>query len=90
MSVAATIEAKLHQALDPACLKIEDQSASHAGHAGATDGGESHFAVEIISDRFLGMSRLARQRLVNEILAEELAGPVHALSIRAMTVIETP
>ena len=89
MSVAATIEAKLRQALDPASLKIEDQSSLHAGHVGAKEGGESHFAVEIVSDRFRDLSRLARQRLVNEILAEELAGPVHALSIRAMTLMET-
>ena len=88
MSVAATIEAKLQQALDPGFLKVEDQSALHAGHVGAKKGGESHFAVEIISDQFLGMSRLARQRLVNKILAEELAGPVHALSISAMTIME--
>lgn len=90
MSVAATIEAKLQQALEPAYLKIEDQSESHAGHVGAKEGGESHFAVEIVADRFLGMSRLARQRLVNEILAEELAGPVHALSIHAKAITEKP
>ena len=89
MSVAATIEVKLREALDPAYLKIEDQSASHAGHAGAREGGESHFAVEIVSDRFLGMSRLACQRFVNEILKEELAGPVHALSIRTKVIEET-
>jgi len=85
MSVATTIEAKLREALGPTYLKIDDQSDLHAGHVGAREGGESHFAVEIVSDHFLGMSRIARQRLVNKILAKELAGPVHALSIRAMS-----
>ena len=89
MSVATTIEAKLRDALEPTYLKIDDQSNLHAGHLGATEGGESHFAVEIVSDEFLGMDRLARQRLVNKILAEELAGPVHALSIRAMSNLDT-
>ena len=90
MSVAARIEAKLQQALNPDYLKVDDQSASHAGHVGAREGGESHFAVEIVSNQFLGMSRLERQRLGNEILAEEMSGPVHALSIRAMAAAETP
>ncbi len=86
MSVATTIETKLREALNPTHLKIDDQSHLHAGHVGAKEGGESHFAVEIVSDQFLGINRLARQRIVNEILAEELAGPVHALSIRAMSI----
>ena len=89
MSVAADIEAKLKAALDPTHLEIEDQSHLHSGHAGAPEGGESHFAVVIVSDQFRDMNRLARQRLVNETLSEELAGPVHALSIRAMTLAET-
>ena len=89
MSVASTIEAKLREALDPTYLKIDDQSDLHAGHVGAREGGESHFSVEIISEKFLGMDRLARQRLVNKILAQELAGPVHALSIRAISNLDT-
>lgn len=89
MSVAAKIEAKLRAALDPTQLEIEDQSHLHSGHSGAREGGESHFAVVIVSDQFRDMNRLARQRLVNETLSEELAGPVHALSIRAMTLAET-
>jgi len=90
MSVAANIEAKLRAALDPTHLEIEDQSHFHSGHAGARESGESHFAVVIVSDYFRDMTRLARQRLVNETLADELAGPVHALSIRAVTLAETP
>ena len=82
MAMATTIENKLRAALVPARLEVEDQSHQHAGHAGAREGGESHFAVTIEAEIFHG---LARQRLVNEALQEELAGTIHALSIRAMT-----
>lgn len=85
MSMAATIERKLTAALAPIRVEVEDQSHLHAGHAGAREGGESHFAVLIVAGIFDGANRLARQRLVNEALREELAGPIHALSIRAMT-----
>jgi len=78
----------LQAALNPIRIDVEDQSHLHAGHAGAREGGESHFAVVIVANIFEGMSRLARQRLVNEALALELAGPIHALSIRAMTINE--
>ena len=88
MSMAATIEEKLRAALNPARLEIEDQSHLHAGHAGAREGGERHFAVEVVADVFEDLSRLARQRLINEALAQELAGSIHALSIRAMTPAE--
>lgn len=85
MSMAETIEGKLRAALAPVRLEVEDQSHLHAGHAGAREGGESHFAVLVVAEIFSGNSRLARQRLVNEALREELAGRIHALSIRAMT-----
>ena len=73
------IVAKLTSAFAPAQLDVTDESAMHAGHAGAPDGGESHFHVHIVSERFEGQSRLDRQRAVNAVLADELAGPVHAL-----------
>jgi BolA protein len=60
-----------------------DDSAKHAGHSGARAGGESHFTVKITSNAFTGASRLQRQRQVYAALAEELAGPVHALSVQA-------
>ncbi len=85
MAMATTIANKLRAALAPTRLEVEDQSHLHAGHAGAREGGESHFSVIIEADTFQGMSRLARQRLVNEVLREELAGGIHALSIRALT-----
>lgn len=82
--VAERMRDKLTRAFDPVRLEVVDDSARHAGHAGAGDGrGETHFDVAIVSAAFEGMSRVQRQRAVNTALAEELAGPVHALSIRA-------
>lgn len=88
-TVASTIEAKLRAALSPVRLDIVDESALHAGHAGARDGGETHFRVEVVAQAFAGKSRLERQRLVYGVLADELAGPVHALSVRALTPSES-
>jgi len=85
MRVAQIIEAKLMAALSPVTLTVTDESARHAGHAGARDGGESHFQVEIVSAEFAGKSRVARQRLVYQLLAEELKGPIHALSLITRT-----
>ena len=79
--VAQAMRRKLEAALGPLTLEIDDDSAKHAGHAGARDGGESHFSVRIVSAAFAGKSRVERQRLVHGILAEELAGPVHALAL---------
>ncbi|MEQ9489768.1 MAG: BolA family protein [Alphaproteobacteria bacterium] len=75
------IVAKLTSAFAPTQLKVTDESAMHAGHAGAPDGGESHFHVLVVSEAFAGQSRLDRQRAVNAVLADELAGPVHALTM---------
>ena len=83
--IADRLKAKLNQALAPQQLEIHDDSAKHSGHAGARKEGESHFSLLIVSARFDGLNRVARQRLVNAALAEELAGPVHALSLRALT-----
>jgi BolA protein len=88
MSVAATITTKLTTAFAPARLDVVDDSARHAGHAGAGAGGESHFNVLIVSDAFAGKSRVERQRLVYGVLAAELAGPVHALSLTLLTAAE--
>ncbi len=81
MGVADTIRSKLSDSLSPGSLVIEDESAQHAGHAGARPGGESHFRVTIVSASFTGQSRVERQRMVYGILAQELAGPVHALAL---------
>ncbi len=81
MSMAKTIEDKLKAALDPAHLEVIDNSRHHIGHAGYREGGESHWKVIIISEAFNGKNRLARQRLVNAALSEELTGPIHALEM---------
>ena len=86
--IADRIRSKLEAALSPMRLDIQDDSAKHSGHSGAREGGESHFSVLIVSGAFEGLNRVARQRRVNTILAEELAGPVHALSIQAKTPAE--
>ena len=87
-AVADRIRSKLDEAFAPTRLEIQDDSAKHKGHSGAREGGESHFSVRIVSARFDNLNRVARQRLVNAALAEELAGPVHALSIVAQSPAE--
>ena len=84
-AVIEAIRTKLSAAFSPARLEIEDESARHHGHAGATPGSESHFNVVIEATIFEGMGRVQRQRAVYGALAEELAGPVHALSVKALT-----
>ena len=85
MAVAETIERKLTQALAPQRLKVVDDSEKHKGHAGYREGGETHFRVEVVSDAFAGQNRVARQRRVYEILAQELADRVHALQLTTLT-----
>lgn len=87
--IAAEIRRKLTEALSPTRLEIDDDSWRHAGHhheggMDAKPGGESHFNLLVVSPAFAGQGRLARQRMINGLLAEELSGPVHALSIRAL------
>ncbi|MBM3586299.1 MAG: BolA family transcriptional regulator [Alphaproteobacteria bacterium] len=65
-----------------ASLEITDDSARHAGHAGASPGGETHYSVHIVSAEFAGMSRVARSRAVHEALAGEFASGLHALALR--------
>jgi len=81
MSVADTIRDKLTGRFAPTRLEIVDESHRHAGHAGARLEGETHFAVTIVAPAFKGLNRVARQRLVYETLADELATRIHALSL---------
>lgn len=82
-SVSDTIRGKLEAAFSPSRLDLKDESDRHQGHAGHTGRGESHFNLVIEAKAFAGKGRVARQRMVHQVLAEELAGPVHALSIIA-------
>ena len=84
MTVADTIRRKLTERFAPIRLDVVDESYRHAGHAGARPGGETHFAVTIVSAAFTGQSRVARQRLVYQALAEEIATGVHALSLTTL------
>ena len=81
VSVKTRIEEKLGQAFQPESLRVDDESHLHAGHSGARPGGETHFRVTLVSTAFLGKSRIERHRMVNSVLSEELAGPVHALAV---------
>jgi len=84
MSVADRIRLKLTERFAPVRLEIADESHRHAGHAGARAEGETHFAVTIVSAEFEGQGRVARQRLVYQTLADELATRVHALALTTL------
>ena len=85
MSVLKSIREKITSALSPDQVDVVDESHLHAGHAGAREGGESHFRLYVVSAKFEGLSRVARQRLVNSALREELKGPIHALAMKTLT-----
>ncbi|MBL8542218.1 MAG: BolA family transcriptional regulator [Hyphomonadaceae bacterium] len=69
----------------PAALELEDESARHAGHAGARPGGETHYRLRMVAQAFDGLSRVARQRLVYGALREEFDTGLHALSLDLKT-----
>lgn len=75
------IEQRLREAFAPESLAVDDESAAHAGHAGA--GGGGHYRVRVVSSRFAGMSPVARHRAVYALFAAELRGEIHALAIDA-------
>jgi len=77
----ALIESRLRAALQPSELRVDDDSAAHAGHAGAREGG--HYRVFIASNRFTGLHRVARHRLVYHALADLMKSGIHALAIDA-------
>ncbi len=83
MRTADAITKKLTEAFAPQSLKVVDESAQHAGHAGSRPGGQTHFRVYIVAEIFKGMTRLQRHRLINQTLSTELASGVHALAIHA-------
>ncbi len=83
MSISDAITNKLREAFAPENLDVADESHLHEGHAGHRPGGGTHFRVYIVSRAFQGKSRIDRHRMINTALARELAGPVHALAIKA-------
>jgi len=78
------IESCLRAALQPVRLEIKDESAKHAGHDGAREGG-GHFEVTIVATQFTGKSLLQRHRLIYDALREAMRKDIHALSIHALT-----
>ncbi|MEM9738927.1 MAG: BolA/IbaG family iron-sulfur metabolism protein [Pseudomonadota bacterium] len=77
------IREKLEDAFTPEILEITDDSARHAGHAGAAPGGETHYNVTIVSQAFDGLSRVQVQRTIHMVLAQEFETGLHALSLKA-------
>ena len=81
MRLTENITEKLQNAFEPSIFELIDDSEKHRGHGGWREGGESHFRLRMTSACFAGQSRVQRQRAVNKVLARELAGPVHALTM---------
>ena len=81
MSMEAQIRTRLEAAFQPTVLKVENQSARHAGHSGDDGSGESHWHVELTSAQFKGQSRIARHRAVHAALGKEIMATIHALSL---------
>jgi BolA protein len=88
MTVKDIISKKLQETFAPERLDVIDESHLHEGHAGHRPGGETHFRVNIVSAAFEGKSRIERHRMINTALAAELAGPIHALALKAQTTAE--
>lgn len=84
VSIKSQIEEKLQRIFAPESLRVVDESHLHAGHAGHRPEGETHFRVYMVAAAFAGKSRVERHRLVNEALADELAGPAHALALHPL------
>jgi len=88
MKIAELIKERLRNALSPEILEVKDESHLHAGHAGAREGGESHFRLLVVASGFEGLSRVARQRAVNDLLKDALKERIHALAMRTLTPAE--
>jgi BolA family transcriptional regulator, general stress-responsive regulator len=83
----AMIRERLESVFSPSLLEIDDQSAAHAGHAGAKNGG--HFAVRLLSDAFIGKTIIQRHRMVYDALGDLMQSEIHALAIKAETTEES-
>ncbi|HET9232112.1 MAG TPA: BolA family protein [Vitreimonas sp.] len=85
LSRAERMQTLLTAQFAPQKIVIEDQSALHAGHAGARPGGQTHYRLTLVSQAFEGLTRVARQRLVYHALREEFETGLHALSLDLKT-----
>lgn len=81
MSAETRLREKLMIALEPTRLDIVNESELHAGHRSSPGTGESHFRITIVSPKFAGASRVTRHRMVNDAIADELEGRIHALAL---------
>lgn len=84
------IREKLSEAFKPVELDVVDDSARHAGHAGSSDEGETHFNVKIVSESFRGLNRVQIQRTIHMVLGTEFETGLHALSLKASVPEESP
>lgn len=84
MERVTVIENRLREAFAPESVQVTDESAAHAGHAGAKSGG-GHYALTIVSRRFEGQAPLARHRLIYQALGDLMGREIHALRIEALT-----
>ena len=86
---AARMRARITERFAPQRLELDDESARHAGHAGVREaggaGGETHYALLVVSEAFAGLSRVQRSRLVHEALDTEFRGGLHAMSLTLRT-----
>jgi BolA family transcriptional regulator, general stress-responsive regulator len=83
------IVTRLTAALDPILLDVVDESDRHAGHAGAREGGGTHYRIQVVSAEFESKSRIERHRLVYGLLTAEFADGLHALALVAKTPSES-
>ncbi|KAA2237097.1 BolA family protein [Salinarimonas soli] len=83
MTMKELIEKGLRDALQPSLLVVVDESHLHAGHAGAREGGETHYRLNVVADVFAGKSRVERHRLVNDAVKPAFERGLHALAIKA-------
>ena len=81
MTVQNTIEEKISKSLRPAYFEVENESHRH----NVPPGSESHFKVTVVSEQFNGKTLIARHRIMNQLLAEELSGSIHALALHTLT-----
>lgn len=79
------IEQKLTTAFSPEAIKVLDDSHHHAGHAGASPDGQTHFTVRMTASSLKGLSRVKQQQAIYKELAAEMAGPIHALVLKIKT-----